>query len=50
MDASERFTSEAAERLREEIAENSGGEVFAACRIGEDGRIAEIISKNGGQA
>jgi ATP-dependent DNA helicase DinG len=43
MDASERFTPEAAERLREEIAENSGGEVFAACRAGEDGRVAEVL-------
>jgi ATP-dependent DNA helicase DinG len=43
MDASERFTPEAAERLRGEIAENSGGEVFAACRIGEDGRVAEVL-------
>jgi ATP-dependent DNA helicase DinG len=43
MDASERFTPEAALALREEIAENSGGEVFAACRLGEDGRIAEVL-------
>jgi ATP-dependent DNA helicase DinG len=42
-DASERFTPEAAERLREEIAENSSGEVFAACRSGEDGRIVEVL-------
>ncbi len=43
MDASERFTGEAAEALRAEIAENGGGEVFAACRLGEDGRIAEVL-------
>ena len=43
MDASERFAPEAAERLREEIRGNSGGEVFAACRLGEDGRIAEVM-------
>jgi ATP-dependent DNA helicase DinG len=43
MDASERFTEEAASRLRGEIAENDGGEVFAACRLGEDGRIAEVM-------
>lgn len=43
MDASERFTPEAAETLRGEIAENGGGEVFAACRIGEDGRIDEVL-------
>ena len=43
MDAAERFTPEAAERLRREIAENDGGEVFAACRLGEDGRIAEVL-------
>jgi ATP-dependent DNA helicase DinG len=43
MDASERFTPEAAERLREEIAANSGGEVFAACRIVEDGRVGEVL-------
>jgi ATP-dependent DNA helicase DinG len=43
MDASERFAPEAAERLRDEIAENGGGEVFAACRIGDDGRIAEVL-------
>jgi ATP-dependent DNA helicase DinG len=43
MDASERFTPEAAESLREEISENGGGEVFAACRIGDDGRIDEVL-------
>ena len=43
MDAQERFTEEAAERLRLEIADNDGGEVFAACRLGEDGRIAEVM-------
>ena len=43
MDASERFTAESAQRLREEIADNGGGEVFAACRIGEDGRVAEVL-------
>jgi ATP-dependent DNA helicase DinG len=43
MDASERFAPGAAERLREEIRENSGGEVFAACRLGEDGRVAEVL-------
>jgi ATP-dependent DNA helicase DinG len=43
MDATERFAPEAAERLRGEIAENGGGEVFAACRLGEDGRIAEVL-------
>jgi ATP-dependent DNA helicase DinG len=43
MDASERFTPEAAESLREEISENGGGEVFAACRIGKDGRIDEVL-------
>jgi ATP-dependent DNA helicase DinG len=43
MNAEERFTAEAAERLREEIAENDGGEVFAACRLGEDGRVAEVM-------
>ena len=42
-DASERFAPEAAERLREEIAENGGGEVFAACRQGEDGKIVEVL-------
>jgi ATP-dependent DNA helicase DinG len=42
-DASERFALEAAERLREEIAENGGGEVFAACRQGEDGKIVEVL-------
>lgn len=43
MDASERFTEEAAERLRREIEESGGNEVFAACRLGEDGRVAEIL-------
>jgi ATP-dependent DNA helicase DinG len=43
MDASERFAPEVAERLREEIAGNGGNEVFAAGRLGEDGRIAEIL-------
>jgi len=43
MDASERFTEEAAERLRLEIEESGGNEVFAACRVGEDGRIAEVL-------
>jgi ATP-dependent DNA helicase DinG len=43
MDAFERFAPEAAERLREEISGNSGGEVFAACRLGEDGRIDEVL-------
>jgi ATP-dependent DNA helicase DinG len=43
MDASERFAPDAAERLRDEIAGNDGGEVFAACRLGEDGRIAEVL-------
>jgi ATP-dependent DNA helicase DinG len=43
MDASERFAPEAAARLRDEIAENDGGEVFAACRLGDDGRIAEVL-------
>lgn len=43
MDASERFTPDAAENLRVEIAENGGGEVFAACRIGEDGRVDEVL-------
>jgi ATP-dependent DNA helicase DinG len=42
-DASERFSDEATERLRAEIAGNSGGEVFAACRQGEDGRIVEVL-------
>jgi ATP-dependent DNA helicase DinG len=42
-DASERFAPEAAERLRAEIDDNEGGEVFAACRLGEDGRIAEVL-------
>jgi len=43
MDATERFAPEAAERLRAEIEENGGNEVFAAGRLGEDGRIAEIL-------
>jgi ATP-dependent DNA helicase DinG len=43
MDASERFTPEATAHLRDEIVGNSGGEVFAACRIGEDGRIDEVL-------
>ncbi len=43
MDAAERFTPEAAEALRAEIAENSGGEVFAACRIDQAGRIDEVL-------
>jgi ATP-dependent DNA helicase DinG len=43
MNASERFSDEAAARLRREIEENGGNEVFAACRLGEDGRIAEVL-------
>jgi len=43
MDASERFSPEAAESLRLEIEENGGNEVFAACRLGEDGRVAEVL-------
>ena len=43
MDAAERFTDDAAAALRVEIEDNGGGEVFAACRIGEDGRIDEVL-------
>ncbi len=43
MDASERFAPEAAERLRAEIAENGGNEVFAAGRLDAEGRIGEIL-------
>ncbi|HOX33308.1 MAG TPA: helicase C-terminal domain-containing protein [Spirochaetales bacterium] len=43
MDASERFTAEAAGRLRDEIEENGGNEVFAAGRLDAEGRIGEIL-------
>jgi ATP-dependent DNA helicase DinG len=43
MDASERFTPEAAERLRDEIAENGGNEVFAAGRLDAEGKIGELL-------
>ena len=42
-DISERFTPEAALRLREEIAEAGGNEVFAAGRLDQDGKIAELL-------
>ena len=41
--ASERFTEEAAARLRDEIAEAGGNEVFAAGRLNQDGLIDEIL-------
>jgi ATP-dependent DNA helicase DinG len=43
MDATERFAPEAAERLRAEIAENGGNEVFAAGRLDAEGKIGEIL-------
>lgn len=43
MDIEERFTPEAAEALRDAIADAGGNEVFAACRIDEDGLISEVL-------
>jgi len=43
VDALERFTEEAAARLRAEIEEAGGNEVFAACRLDAEGRISEVL-------
>jgi ATP-dependent DNA helicase DinG len=43
MDASERFTEEAALALREAIEDAGGNEVFAACRINDEGLVHEVL-------
>ncbi len=43
MRASERFRPEASVRLREEIAAAGGNEVFAVCRLDEEGMVAELV-------
>ena len=43
MEITERFTEEAAAFLRDAIAEAGGNEVFAACRIGGDGLVNEVL-------
>ena len=43
MDATERFTEEACEHLREEIGAADGNEVFAAGRLDARGRVTEIL-------
>ncbi len=49
--ASERFTDEAALRLREAIAEAGGNEVFAAGRLDEAGLVAQVeLAARGGAA
>jgi ATP-dependent DNA helicase DinG len=42
MEASERFTNAARETLRAEIAKAKGNEVFAVCKIDENGMVAEV--------
>jgi ATP-dependent DNA helicase DinG len=43
MEASERFTEAAAAAFRREVEEAGGNEVFAAARLDEEGKLAEII-------
>jgi ATP-dependent DNA helicase DinG len=43
MDASERFTEEACQALRDAIDEAGGNEVFAACRLDEAGLVGEVL-------
>ncbi len=43
MEASERFCDSARRKLREEIAKAGGNEVFAACRLNEEGMVDELI-------
>jgi ATP-dependent DNA helicase DinG len=43
MEASERFTAQARARLKDEIEKAGGNEVFAACRLDEDGLVRDLI-------
>lgn len=43
MEASERFSAEARRELREEIAKAGGNEVFAACRLDDEGLVVGVI-------
>ncbi len=43
MEIKERFTDGAAEALREAIEEAGGNEVFAACRLDDDGLLFEVL-------